>query len=153
MPFHRLILALIATVSVVACSEATNGTGQISKRIGEVVHDPAAREVDIAKLTTFGWDEFYIFKPGTSRAEICEFIGAKRNSCGRIIRYQAVPNDSMAFAFGLNKQLTHTELHALSNGRFESNAGGKAYTRSASVFKIQRSSTGTSNDEVRLEQP
>ena len=94
-----LLIALL--VGLAACSEATNGTGMISQRIGELAHDPGARELDLAKLTSFGWDRFYFFKPGTSREDICKFIGANRSNCGRIIRYTTVPYEALEGADAL----------------------------------------------------
>lgn len=47
----------VATCALLlGCSELLNGTGMISKRIGEVVHTPGSTEVDLAKLATSGWD-------------------------------------------------------------------------------------------------
>jgi hypothetical protein len=147
-----VVIALVAVAATVAgCSEVRNGTGAISKRIGEVVRTPGATEVDLAKLTSFGWEYFYAFKPGATREEVCAFIGAGRNVCGRIIRVERAPDDHMFLLFGLNGQLTHVELHAVENGRFEFNLGERGHPRSASVFRIRRSSTGDGKDRVVLE--
>lgn len=121
-----------------ACSEVANGPGMISQRIGDLVRDPATKEVDLGKLTSFGWDRFVVFKLGTKREEVCEFIGAGRNHCGRIIRYTAVPEDYVAIAFALNDSLTHIELHALANGRLEASTPPRSQPRSAAVFRIHR---------------
>jgi hypothetical protein len=146
----RLVLFAVL-VGVTACGELGGGTGQISKRIGEITSDPAAKIVDLPKLTTFGWDRFYFFKPGTSRQEICRFIGADRNTCGRVIRYESVPSDHMALLFGLNGNLTHTELHALANGQFDLPQDEAGFPKERSVFRIHRTSAGTSQDAVLLE--
>ena len=102
MPPLRPALAIALVALSVACSEATNGTGSISKRIGEVARSPDTREVDLSKLTTFGWDRFYALKPGTTREEVCQFIGAKRNVCGRIIRIERAPADHTCTLFSLS---------------------------------------------------
>lgn len=135
----------------VACSEATNGTGLISQKIGALAHDPGNREVHLAKLTSFGWDRFYVIRSGASREEVCEFIGANREHCGRIIRYTTVPPDSVALVFALGDQLTHTELHALANGQFELTPVTQATPREEAVFVIHRSSAGAGADRISLE--
>ncbi|RZL33925.1 MAG: hypothetical protein EOP35_16805 [Rubrivivax sp.] len=141
---HRLraILGLCLCLSFVACSEIANGPGMISQRIGDLVRDPAAKEVDLGKLTSFGWYRFVVFKPGTKREEVCDFIGAGRNQCGRIVRYTVVPEDCVALAFALGNQLTHTELHALANGRFDFTPPPAGQPREASVFRIRRETPG-----------
>lgn len=134
----RLSAFLALCVALAACSEVANGPGMVSQRIGDLVRAPAAREVDLGRLTTFGWDRFVVFKPGTPREAVCEFIGAGRSSCGRIVRYAAVPEDCVAIAFALDNKLTHIELHALANGRFEATTPPRSLPRAEAVFRIHR---------------
>jgi hypothetical protein len=148
---HRLCATLALCLTLVACSEVANGPGMISQRIGDLVRDPGAKEVDLGKLTSFGWDRFVIFKPGTRREEICDFIGAGRNVCGRIVRYTAVPEDCVALAFALDNHLTHTELHALANGRFDFTQPPGGQPRSAAVFRIRRETSPNGPDQAWLE--
>lgn len=134
----RLPALLVLCLTVAACTGAPNRPGMISERIGELVRDPAVRVVDLGKLTTFGWDRFVVFKPGTPREAICEFIGAGRSTCGRIVRYLAVPDDCVAIAFALDNRLTHIELHALANGRLEATDPPRSQPRETAVFRIHR---------------
>jgi hypothetical protein len=143
MRLPRLVLSVVAMAIAAACSEATNGTGSISQRIGDVARTPGTTEVDFGKLTTFGWDHFYALKPGTTREEVCKFIGAKRNVCGRVVRIERAPDDHMFLVFALRDQLTHIELHALANGQFDFSFPDTGITRSASVFKIRHSLSGS----------
>jgi hypothetical protein len=147
----RLTLLLTTSALLVACSELRSSTGTISKRIGEVVHAPGTTEVDLGKLTTFGWEYFYAFKPGSTREEVCKFIGAERNVCGRIIRAEKAPDDHMFLIFGLNAQLTHVELHAVENGRFDFQFTEQGHPKSKAVFKIRRSSSSSGKDAIFLE--
>jgi hypothetical protein len=54
-----------------ACGELGNDTGQISQRIGDLARNPETKQINLAEVTSFGWDRFFIFKPGTKREEIC----------------------------------------------------------------------------------
>ena len=148
---RSLISAVLLTATLVAaCSEATNSTGTISKRIGEAARSPGAKEVDIGKLTTFGWDRFYVFPPGATRDEMCKFLNAPRPVCGRVIRLERTPDAHVAMVFDLRGQVTHFEFHALQNGRFDASFGDNGIPRSASVFRI-RQNPGT--EELWLEKP
>ena len=147
------LLALVAAIAAGACSELGNGAGQISQRIGQVTHDPSATQVNLPKLTSFGWEYFYFFRAGTTRDEICKFIDAKRTNCGRVIRYESVPEGFVALFFGLNGQLTHTELHDLSNGEFDFNVPENGFPKEKAVFTIRRASTGAKQDHILLEAP
>lgn len=147
MPLVRLLVLLFNLALILGgCSEATNGTGSISQRIGEVVRTPGTKEVDLGKLTSFGWDRFYTLKPGTTREEVCRLVNAKRNVCGRIVRIERAPDDHMFLIFALGGQVTHIELHALSNGHFDVDVPEAGFPRSASVFKVRRSSAGNGED-------
>lgn len=121
-----------------ACSELANGAGQISQRIGALTHDPQVQQVDLAALTSFGWQRFFLLPAGTSREAICTLIGANRHVCGRVIRYLAVPPGHVALFFHQDGQLTHTELHDLANGTFELAAGPPGCAKEAARFRIQR---------------
>jgi len=138
--------ALTLAVALAACSELGNDTGQISQRIGEMARNPETKQIRLAELTSFGWDRFFIFNPGTKREQICEFIGANRTNCGRVIRYESVPPTHVALVFGLGKQLTHTELHALANGRFELPPSERGYPKDAAIYKVRRSLSGTEQE-------
>lgn len=135
----RRIVAL-ALVALAACSEVSNGPGSISKRIGETAR--AQDEVDLRKLMTFGWDRFHALKSGTTREEVCAFIGADRRHCGRIIRIERAPADHMFLVFSLEGRLTHVELHALANGRFDMAIPPEGFPRDAARFKVRRDTTG-----------
>jgi hypothetical protein len=144
------VVALLCALSF-GCSEMRNDTGTISKRIGEVVHTPGVAEVDLGKLTTFGWEYFYASKPGITREEVCKLIGSGRNVCGRIVRIEKAPEDHVYLIFGLNGKLTHIELHALANGQFDMQFPENGFPRSKAVFKVRRSSTGSGTDAILLE--
>lgn len=150
-PLTSLVAVALTSAALIGCSEATNSTGMISKRIGEEVHEKKAKEVDLAKLTTFGWDRFFVFKPGTSREEVCKFIGANRNVCGRIVRIERAPDDHMFLLFGLGGQLTHVELHAVQNGVFDLPSTEQGHPKAASVFRVRRSSSSGQTDRIVLE--
>jgi hypothetical protein len=116
-----------------------------------VVHMPGAKEVDLSTLPTFGWEYFYASSPGATREEVCKLIGAGRNVCGRIVRIDKAPDDHVYLMFGLNGQLTHIELHALANGRFDMQFPAEGFPKSKAVFKVRRSSSGSTVDTILLE--
>jgi hypothetical protein len=147
---HLVPVAIVALL-IAVFYQTMNGTGMISQQIGEAVHAPGAQELDLAKLTSFGWDRFYYFKPGTSRDEICDFIGAKVNRCQLLVRYEVVPDDSNALVFSLNGRLTHMELHAVANGEFDFAAGREGFAREGAVFRIRRSLSGVDQERIFLE--
>jgi hypothetical protein len=76
--FCRSLPVALALVLLV-CSEMRNDTGAISKKIGEIVHSPGAKELDLRTIPTFSWEYFYVSKPGATREEMCKLIGAGRN--------------------------------------------------------------------------
>jgi hypothetical protein len=151
LPLPLSLAFVLAAIACLGCTEAINSTGMISKRIGEEVHQKKASEVDLAKLTTFGWDRFFVFKAGTTREDVCKFIGANRNVCGRIVRIERAPEDHMFLLFALGGQLTHVELHAVTNGEFDVPSLAEGHPKSHAVFRVQRSSSSNTVDRIVLE--
>ena len=151
MHVYRFFAVCLLATAMLGCSEMRNGTGSVSKRIGEIVNTPGAKEVDLAKLTTFGWEYFYASRPGATRDEVCRFINAGRNVCGRIVRIEKAPEDHVYLMFGLGGKLTHIELHALSNGHFDMQFGEQGHPKARSLFRIRRSLSGSGSDVVLLE--
>ena len=152
MPLRtRLTVGLVLCALIASCSEMRNDTGIISKRSGDLVHTPGTTEVDLRTLPTFGWEYFYVSKPGVTREEVCRLIGAGRNVCGRIVRIEKAPDSHVYLIFGLNGQLTHIELHDLANGRFDMQIPAEGFPKSKAVFRVRRSSSCTENDAVLLE--
>ena len=147
----RFTVGLVLCALIASCSEMRNNTGIISKRIGEIVHTPGTTEVDLRALPTFGWEYFYVSKPGVTRDEVCKLIGAGRNVCGRIVRIEKAPDDHVYLMFGLNGQLTHIELHDLANGRFDMQIPAEGFPKSKAIFRVRRSSSGSENDTILLE--
>ena len=131
-------LLFAAAMLLLACSELMGGVGPISKRIGEKAREPTTSEVDLGKLTTFGWDRVYFFKSGAPKKEICDFIQADEKECPRIVRHESVAGESMTLVFSLRDSLTHVELHLLENGRFDVTQTKDGLPRENAVFKIRR---------------
>lgn len=144
-------LVVVLSLALAACSEATNGPGMISQRIGEAARNPDTKEIDLSKLTTFGWDRFYLFKAGTPREDICKFMPASWTNCGRVIRYQAVPEGSVTMLFAMNGRLTHTELHDLENGLFDFLPKEDGYAKEGLVFRVRRNPSSHGNDSILLD--
>ncbi len=141
-PRLSLFASVVAIVLVAACSEATNGVGMISQRLGQAVRNAGNQEVALASLTSFGWDRFYAFKPGVTREEVCRFIHAGRNACGRVIRIERAGQDQTFLVFALEDRVTHVELHALSNGEFDFPFPETGQPRDHAVFKVRRTASG-----------
>ena len=140
---RRLSSALLLAGALAGCNLAPNSAGQISERIGEVANEPSSKALDLGRLTSFGWDRLYLFKAGTTREAICQFLSANRNLCDRVVRYEAVPAAHTAILFALDGRLTHIELHALANGEFDVDPGPEGLSRSDCVFRIRHAaSTG-----------
>ncbi len=151
LPLFTLLPAGLLTVVLSGCSEMRNGTGMVSQRLGEAVREPGAREVDLGKLTSFGWAYVHVSRPGVTREEMCAWIRAKRNDCGRIIRIEKAPDDHVYLLFGQRGRLTHVELHALSNGMFDMEVPEGGLPRERAVFRIRRGAGPEGRETVWLE--
>ena len=125
--------------------------GEVSRSIGNLVHEAGAREIDLAFVTQFGWDRFYYFKSGTNREEICKFLGSPAHRCGMIVPQELVPEGAYTLVFTQDNRLRHIELHRMQNGEFDFPAGAQGLAREASVFRVRHNLSGSERERVVLE--
>lgn len=147
----RLAAAALASL-LAGCGLAPNAAGQISERIGAATRAPEVRELDLATLTSFGWDRLHLLKAGTTRSALCRFIGAGRTQCGRIVRFERVPEGHSALVFALaDGQLTHLELHAEANGRLDVDIPPEGLPKARCRFRVRHVATAGPEPQVVLE--
>jgi hypothetical protein len=145
-------LLAFAALGTSACSDPFGGAGHISKKIGDMARDSNVSTIEVARLTSFGWDHMHFFKPGASKQEVCDFIGADKRVCDQIVRDESREGVSMTIAFSLKHRMTHVELHLLENGRFNIRPTAEGVEKSAAVFAVHRETAPDGKTVIALEQ-
>lgn len=114
---HRLLLLYLALISLLGCS-GPNQPGPVSKELHNKLRIEESHDVDLAKLTTFGWDELFMYGPYMLRTEICKQLGISESDCRKQVRAESSDDGEMVLIFRKHGKIVHTELHFRINGDF-----------------------------------
>ena len=126
--------ALVLLLWIAACSDL--GSGPITKALKHEIREIQAKQVELSKLTTFGWDEVFLFEPYTPRSSVCATLAVHPKHCERVIRAESNDDGQMTIAFRKAGRVTHAELHVRWNGDFMPWPSGRPISRSAAIFRV-----------------
>ena len=130
----RRVATLLFLTLLAGCADFQ--AGPISKAIGREVREHDARRIELAKLTTFEWDEVFLFEPYTPRSAVCDTLGVQVKYCERVVRAESTDDGEMIIAFRKAGRVTHAELHFRFNGDFMPWESSRPIPRSKAVFRV-----------------
>jgi hypothetical protein len=99
------------------------------------------KEVTIAKLTRFAWDELFLFSPYTPSREVCKRVQVTAADCKAVIPDESKDDGEMMMVFRIKGKVAHSELHHRSHGDFTP-APAEPFTPQTAVFSVVAESTG-----------
>jgi hypothetical protein len=110
------------TVSVCAilsgCELSGYLSGPVGKAIRHEVREQKQKEIDLARVVPFQWDELFLFQPYTPRSEICKDLGLYEAECLLVVKSESTDDGEMFMAFRYKKKIVHTEMYIRFNGDF-----------------------------------
>ena len=115
---------------------ADSRAARCSSRLGREIRDPGVTQIDLASITTFGWDEVFLFEPRTPRASVCAALGVRERYCRLVVRTESVDGEHMTIAFRKQGRVTHAELHRRFNGDFLPLGGEQRLRREEARFRV-----------------
>jgi hypothetical protein len=128
-------LILAAACVLPACSQ----DGAISASIGEAVHRPEARTLDLAQVVNFEWEAVFFFSPYTPRDDICRELRVEQQ-CAAAVPFESSDDGLMTLAFLRAGRVVRVEPHSRRNGDFTPVPGLQPIPRTRAVFRIVRES-------------
>lgn len=137
LPTHatpRLVLA--AACLLAACGQ----DGAISALVGQAVHRPEARTLDLAKVVPSEWDAVFLFAPYTPRNEVCQQLRVV-DHCAVAVPFESTEDGLMTLAFVQAGRVVRVEPHSRGNGDFTPVPAAQPIRRTQAVFRIVRDST------------
>lgn len=108
---------MIALVFV-GCDITELLSGEAGSVIRKAVRDNGAKEIDLATVIPFSWDELYLFTPYTPTSHVCKELSIPKNKCTAIVAQESVDDGEMYMVFKFNGDIVHKEMHIRSNGDF-----------------------------------
>ncbi len=139
-----MILGMKYVLILVACLLLGNGgdiyryfsSGPVGWAINKKIRFQDKREIVIADLTDFAWDELVVFGAYSRQVEICNRLKLDEHDCATKI--QAEPNnDGLALlVFLRDKQVVHTETHLGWHGEFDVD-DSRTWTPGTAIFRVE----------------
>lgn len=111
-----LILGLGALL--LGCDLSDFFSGRIGKAIRHEVREKKEKEIDLAKVLPFEWDELFLYEPYTSRLTICKDLELKGAYCMLVVRSESEDDGEMFLVLRHKTKIVHTEMYGRFNGDF-----------------------------------
>ncbi len=134
----RAALLGICLSALGACGEAYRylTSGDVGWALKKEIRDRNAKEVAIAKLAPFEWDELYLFSPYMRTELICAKLALGPAECGSRITKESADDGQMLMVFRRQGRVVHVEMHYRIHGDFIPAPAGQPLTPANAIFVV-----------------
>ena len=113
----RIVIAIIIVV-LTGCDFSGYHSKDVGSVIGKEVRNSGTKEIDLAQIVPFTWDELYLFDPYTPASEVCKVLNIPINKCSMVIDDKSMDDGEMYMVFMLIGTIVHKEIYFSLNGEF-----------------------------------
>ena len=110
-------------------------SGEVGWALKKELRDKHSKEVDMTKLVKFQWDEFFVFNPYTSSADICKRLALSLDQCQKQIKSESTDDGETLLIFLKDRKIAHSEMHFRWHGDFTP-ARDEPFTSATAVFTV-----------------
>ena len=138
--FGRSIALALALCTLAGCGEAYRffKSGPVSWALKKEVRDRGATRIVLSQLTSFGWDQLYLFGPYSPKSEVCAELKVAAADCDRKVRDDSTDDGEMLLVFRRAGEVVHVELHYRWHGDFTPVPVAQPISRERAVFRVQQ---------------
>jgi hypothetical protein len=111
-------------------------SGEVGWKLKKEIRDRNAKEVDLARLASFEWDELFLFGPYQPTADVCARLALGHAECKSAITKESADDGEMLMVFRRKGEIMHVEVHYLFHGDFTPLADEQPITPRDAVFVI-----------------
>jgi hypothetical protein len=119
-------------------------SGPVGWQLKREIRDRGAKRIVLSELTTFAWDEVYLFGPYFPRSEVCKALKLSVDDCNRRITAESTDDGEMLIAFRERGALVHSEMHMRWHGDFTPVPERQPIAKKNAVFKVVPAGQGAS---------
>ena len=121
-------------------------SGEVSWKLKKELRDNGAKEVDLASLTSFEWDELFMFGPYTPEQEICARLAMELASCKSKVE-SPMNKSQILLVFRKAGEIVHVENHYRIHGDFTPlNDHGQVVTPKTAKFSAYSAGEATTGE-------
>ncbi len=120
MKRQQIAVAIALLAGLSGCGDLYRyvASGKVGWALKKELRDKHSKEVEIAKLTDFAWDEMVLFGPYFPTAKVCERLGLPPDECGSTIKSASGDDSEMLIVFRNQGKVVHVEMHFRVHGDF-----------------------------------
>lgn len=109
--------------------------GEVSLALKQELRDKHTKEIAIAKLTKFEWDELYLVGPYQPTIKICKRLALSQADCVSTVKSESTSEGEILMIFRRNGKVVHSEMHGRGNGDFTP-VPVEPFTPESAVFSV-----------------
>lgn len=110
-------------------------SGEVGWTLKTELRDKRSKEVVMAKIAKFKWDEFFAFDPYTLTIDICKRLALSADECRQQIKEESNDDGMMMLVFRKNGKIVHSEMHFRWHGDFTP-VRADPFTSTTAVFTV-----------------
>ena len=142
----RVIVLSVCLLALAGCGDTYRYVmgGEVGWNLKKEIRDKGAKEINLAKLVPFAWDELFLFGPYQPTEAICAKLGLSPTECKSKITKKSTDDSEMLMVFLKKGQIAHVEMHYLFHGDFIPNVHDQPLTPETALFVVTTDGKTTS---------
>ncbi|MFZ6749950.1 hypothetical protein [Undibacterium sp. Ren11W] len=144
----RTVLTILLALCLSGCGDIYRylKSGDVGWALKKELRDKKATRVELAKITKFGWDEFFLFGPYQPTSEVCKQLALSPDDCKSAITAESTDDGEMLMVFRLKGKIVHSEMHIRWHGDFTP-APDEPLTPQTAVFSVSIEGKGALGED------
>ena len=116
----RAVIFAVLLCSLSGCGDIYRyvESGEVGWALKKELRDKHSKEIAIAKLTSFEWDELFMFGPYQPTSEVCKRLALSQDDCTSAIKSESTDDGEMLMVFRHKGKVVHSEMHMRWHGDF-----------------------------------
>ncbi len=144
----RALIAACLLLTLTGCGDVYRylKSGEVGWALKKALRDKHSKEVAIAQLTGFEWDELFLFGPYMPTDEVCKRLAIAPAECRSVITSESMDDGEMLMVFRHQGRVVHTEMHLRRHGDFTP-VPEAPYTPKSAVFAVSVEGKGALGED------
>lgn len=111
-------LVLVVCALLFGCDWSGYLSGPVGQALRHEVREKKQKEIDLARVVPFKWDELFLFGPYTPRSEVCKELKLNEPECLIVVKSESTDDGEMFLVLRHQGNIVHTEMYIRFNGDF-----------------------------------
>lgn len=127
-------------------------SGEVGLALKKTIRDEQRQEVVLKNLTSFQWDELFLFDPYFPTDQVCKRLNLDLVECTKLIQEESTDDGAMLMVFRNKGRIVHVEMHFRWNGDFTPAPAEPFNPESAVFLVVEDGKSSTGGEWFRLRQ-